>query len=574
MKRSKKKIGELLLESGLINADHLSEALERQKSSKNKIGKILIELGHVDETALLNKLAEQLQVPFVELKHFDIKSELVQKLPEAIARRNKVILLSKIGNGFLVGMADPTNLIAFDEISRKVKGTLRPALVRESELLRIMDQAYRKTQELASFATELAGEMEVTVAEEEYGEDAASAPVSKMVDTIFEDALRSGASDIHIEPGRDVLRIRLRIDGQLQEQIMQEKNIAAALVLRIKLMAKLNISEKRLPQDGRFSMHVGKKKVDVRVSTMPVQYGESVVMRVLDQSDGVLSLAEIEMPENIKAIIQHQIARPHGMVLVTGPTGSGKTTTLYACLSELNKAESKVITVEDPIEYQLERINQVQIRSKIDLTFAKVLRACLRQDPDIIMVGEIRDEETATIALRAALTGHLVLSTLHTNDAVSAPVRLIDMGIEPFLVATAVRLVVAQRLVRRVCEQCAEEYTLTDKEKSLLKSLMGQEVKKGKFRKGYGCSECNKTGYKGRLGVYEVVEIDQKLADVLRRGKTQDFMEQARSRKEYVSLAQAVFGYASSGITSIDEVIRMAGELEAEGSTSSAVAEK
>ncbi|MES2212145.1 MAG: GspE/PulE family protein, partial [Pseudomonadota bacterium] len=389
-------------------------------------------------------------------------------------------------------------------------------------------------------------------------------PVSKLIESIFEEAVQLDASDIHIEPDRDVLRIRLRVDGVLQEQVMNEKKIISPLILRLKLMSKLNISEKRIPQDGRFTITIHEKRFDVRVSTMPVQYGESMVMRLLPQTGNVSSLDSLDMPPETLKLLKHHITRPHGMVLVTGPTGSGKSTTLYACLAELNSPENKIITVEDPVEYQLPRISQVQVQTKIDLTFARVLRACLRQDPDVLMVGEIRDDETAEIALRAALTGHMVLSTLHTNDAVSAPVRLVDMGIEPFLVASALHLVIAQRLVRKICAHCVEDYTPTDSENILIKGLMKKELTGYTFKKGRGCAQCNKTGYKGRIGVYELLEFDQELSDILRTGDTQKFVATARQRPNYKSLGQLAFEYAAQGKTTLEEVIHTAGDLESE----------
>ncbi|MAZ43647.1 MAG: MSHA biogenesis protein MshE [Legionellales bacterium] len=560
----KKKLGQLLIEAGAITEEQLQQGLEKQKKEKAKIGKILTQLGFVDETTMMNILAAQLHVPFIELKYFEVKQDVVRKLPESLARRFKAIPLDKVKNGYLVAMTDPTDLIAYDEISRKLKGNIRPVLVRETDLSRILDQIYRRTEDIVNFASEIAEEVDIFVEEEELSEEGKSAAVARLIETIFQDAVQVGASDIHIEPDKEELRIRMRVDGMLQEQVMKELSIANAIVLRIKLMSKLNISERRLPQDGRFSYVVSGKRFDVRVSTMPVQFGESVVMRILDQSDGVLFLNEIDMPEKIREGILHHIHRPHGMILVTGPTGSGKTTTLYASLSELNKPETKIVTVEDPIEYSLGRVSQVQIQPKIGLDFARVLRACLRQDPDVVMVGEIRDEETATISLRAALTGHLVFSTLHTNDAISAAVRLIDMGIEPFLVASAVRMILAQRLVRRICQNCIEEYEPSQKEKDMLLALVGSKRMPTVFQKGFGCAQCQKTGYRGRIGVYELVEMDQTLADALRRGDTQEYCRLAREKPGHQTLAESTLTLAIDGKTTIEEVFRMAGDLQAD----------
>jgi MSHA biogenesis protein MshE len=357
-----------------------------------------------------------------------------------------VIVLQDYGETCLIGMSDPTDIHALDDIQSQLGKHVDFAVVSEADLLTAIETIYRRTQEIQDLASDLHEELsdgDFTLDQLDDDTDASNAPVVKLLRTLFEDAVKAKASDIHIEPDEKVMRIRQRIDGVLQEQVMNEKRIASALVLRLKLMAGLDISEKRLPQDGRFNFKVGEASIDVRLSTMPVQYGESVVMRLLDQSSALMSLEQLGMPERISKLFRQQIHSPHGMILVTGPTGSGKTTTLYAALSELNSASKKIITVEDPVEYRLPRISQVQVNSKIDLSFARVLRAALRQDPDIVLVGEMRDTETVEIGIRASLTGHLVLSTLHTNDAVSTAMRLVDMGIEPYLAASSLRAILA-----------------------------------------------------------------------------------------------------------------------------------
>ena len=359
-----------------------------------------------------------------------------------------------------------------------------------------------------------------------------------------------------------MLRIRQRVDGVLQESIIPGRQIIDALVLRIKLIAKLNISEKRVPQDGRFHISVKNREIDVRVSTMPVQFGESVVMRLLDQSQGILSLTKIGMPPSILAKIQFYIKRPHGLILLTGPTGSGKSTTLYAILNELNDKTKKIITIEDPVEYTLPRVNQVQINTSIDLTFARVLRSALRQDPEIVMIGEMRDEETARIGLRAALTGHLVLSTLHTNDSISSAMRLLDMGAEGYLVAAALRLVVAQRLIRTLCDSCAVTALPSMDELELLRLLIGNIEPSWQFKKGKGCSRCNGLGYSGRVGVHELLEIDYPLADALRSGDSNKFASLAAQQKDFKPLVKSAFAYAIDGRTTLEEVFRLAGEVE------------
>ncbi len=501
MRQRKVRIGDLLIQAGLIDDNQLQLALQEQKRTGSKLGRTVVDLGFIDEGRLLKALSEQLQIPFIELKHYKLDNTLTQSLPEAVARRFRVIVLSRQGDGLLVGMTDPLDLFAQDEMERLLKKRIHPAVVRESELLARLDQVYRRTSQIASIAGELEGELQ----ESDFdlarlgAESNSDAPVVRLLQTLFEDAVQMKASDIHIEPDEGLVRIRQRIDGVLNEQVMKEQRVASALVMRLKIMSGLDISEKRLPQDGRFNIRVKNRNIDVRVSTMPVQFGESVVMRLLDQSGAMFSLEGTGMPPAILERFRRLLQRPHGMVLVTGPTGSGKTTTLYAGLSELNSPEKKIITVEDPVEYRLPRVNQVQVNAKIELTFARVLRAALRQDPDIVLVGEIRDQETAEIGLRAALTGHLVLSTLHTNDALSTAMRLMDMGVEPFLVATALNAVLAQRLVRRVCENCMEEHRPDARQLAWLQGLHRGSLEGRSFRRGSGCHHCHNTGYSGRV---------------------------------------------------------------------------
>ncbi len=564
--KKKIRIGDLLVQNEVITEEQLSVALREQKSTGRKLGRTLIELGYLDEDTLLNILSRQLNVPFVQLRHYQFNGELVKRLPEAMARRFRAIVLAEQSGELLVGMADPLDIFAYDELVRVLKQPVRQAVVRESELLNTLDLVYRRTDEIASLAEEL---------EDELGDDAfdlaalsaesesADAPVVKLLRTLFEDAVQARSSDIHIEPDETVVRIRQRIDGVLQEQVMKEKRVNAALVLRLKLMAGLNISEKRLPQDGRFNVRVKGRSIDVRVSTMPVQYGESVVMRLLDQSEGLLNLESTGMPPKLLERFRKLIKKPHGLVLVTGPTGSGKTTTLYGALSELNNAEVKIITAEDPVEYRLPRITQVQVNPKIGLEFSSILRSALRQDPDIILVGEMRDQETAEIGLRAAMTGHLVLSTLHTNDSISSAMRLIDMGAEPFLVASSLLGVVAQRLVRRVCDNCKETYEPSQQEQIWLKSfdLAPLDMEAG-FVKGRGCYQCSNTGYRGRVGVYEMLEMDEDMLDALRRQDVSDFTRAARRSPLFRPLGQCAMDYALQGVTSLQEVARVAATSE------------
>ncbi|HTO19728.1 MAG TPA: GspE/PulE family protein [Pseudomonas sp.] len=556
------RLGDLLIEAGLIDDAQLQRALQEQKRTGVKLGRAVVDLGFISETRLLKALSEQLRIPFVELPHYKFDPALTQSLPEAVARRFRVIVLSRQGDGLLLGMADPLNLYALDEAERLLGKRVHPAVVLEADLLAALDRIYRRSSEIASLAGELDERLEV--ADFDFGgisQDNQDAPVVRLLQTLFEDAVQMKASDIHIEPDDKVLRLRLRIDGVLNEQLIKETRIASALVMRLKILAGLDISEKRLPQDGRFNIRVKNRNLDVRVSTLPVQFGESVVLRLLDQSAGVFSLDGTGMPVEMLERFRQLLRRPHGLVLVTGPTGSGKTTTLYAGLAELNSAETKIITVEDPVEYRLPRISQVQVNPKIELTFARVLRAALRQDPDIVLVGEIRDGETAEIALRAALTGHLVLSTLHTNDALTSPLRLIDMGAEPFLVANALNAVLAQRLVRRVCEHCREEHAPEEREQRWLEVIHGRLLNGRCFVRGRGCHHCHNTGYLGRIGVYELLEVNSAMAAALRRNDPQAFVDAARRQPHYRPLAAVALDYALAGLTSVDEVFRVSASL-------------
>lgn len=564
--RRRLRIGELLVENGLLTAEQLTKALQAQKKRGRRLGQILIDLGYVEETQLLDFLARQLDIPFVDLTQLDLSAPIVMRLPEQHARRFNAIVLGSKGKDLEVGLADPTDLLALDELSRILKCTIQPVLVRESDLMRTLDRFYRRSDEISNLAMqldeELGGDHQIELVDVEAEERGSEAPVAKLLKSVFEDAVQVGASDIHIEPDESVLRIRQRIDGVLHEQVMKETRIASALVLRIKLMSSLDISEKRLPQDGRFNIKINQKAIDVRVSTLPVQNGEAVVMRLLDQSTGTESLDRLGLPPLLLRRLRDLIHRPYGLILVTGPTGSGKTTTLYAALRELNEPGKKIITVEDPVEYRLERINQVQVNSKVNLSFARVLRASLRQDPDIIMIGEMRDQETAETGLRAAMTGHLVLSTLHTNDAVSTPLRLIDMGAEGYLAASALRAVIAQRLVRKICVHCCEPYQPDARERTWLAALEEGVAKTSEFFHGRGCGECNRTGYRGRMGVYELLEIDGTLGNALRQNKQSAYERAARRKPEYRPLALAALDYARNRITSLQEVFRLAEEVE------------
>ncbi len=564
--KQKIRIGDLLVENQVITEAQLMAALKKQKAVGHKLGRVLIDLGYLEEEQFLSFLSQQLEVPFIDLRRYNFDVNLIQLLPESYARRYRAIVLSDKNSNLLVGMADPMDIFAFDELERILQRPIQQAVVRESELLSTLDLVYRRTEEIASFAEEL--DEELTEGQFDLDSlalevDDSDAPVVKLLKSIFEDAVQVRASDIHIEPDENVLRIRQRVDGILQEQVMKEKRIAPALVLRLKLLSGLDISEKRLPQDGRFSLKVKGRKLDIRLSTMPIENGESVVMRLLDQTEGATVLDHVGMPEYILERFRKLIHMPHGLILVTGPTGSGKTTTLYGALQELNEIGKKIITVEDPVEYRLHRINQVQINPKIDLSFARILRSALRQDPDILLVGEIRDTETAEIALRAAMTGHLVLSTLHTNDAVSSAMRLVDMGAEGFLAATALRAVVAQRLIRRLCDNCFTDYSPDSTEKTWIVSLLGEEgASQMKLKQPEGCHRCNNTGYRHSVGVFELLVLNDALSDALRRSNSSDFVKFARKTPGYQPLVVSALEDAAKGITSLEEVKRVAEQVD------------
>ncbi len=561
--RKKIRIGDLLVEHRLITDEQLQIALKEQRKLGRKLGQTLIALGYIDEDTLLNLLAKQLGLPLIDLRRLDITPEIVNRIPETLARRYRALAIKEKDKKLIVGMADPTDLFSFDEITRHLGQEFIPAIVRESELLDIFDRVYRRTTEISNLAEELGQELSradvdlANLLETASDEDV---PVARLLKSIFEDAVQMKASDIHIEPDEKVLRVRQRIDGVLHEQIMKEKHIAPAVALRLKITAGLDISEKRIPQDGRFNIRVKDRNIDVRLSTMPVQWGESVVMRLLDQTAGLLELESLGMPAVIQTDFRRLIHRPYGLIVVTGPTGSGKTTTLYTALRELNKAEKKIITAEDPVEYRLPRINQVQVKHQIDLSFVNILRAALRQDPDVILIGEMRDQETVEIAIRAAMTGHLVLSTLHTNDAIHTADRLLDMGAEGFLIAAALQAIIAQRLVRRVCDSCAQPHELTEPERIWLESVCGVDSREMKPKQGMGCQRCNHTGYRGRIGIYELLEPDHAMLSALRANDSVAFTEAVRNNNHFKPMRINALSYVSNGITSVAELMRISSE--------------
>ena len=561
------RIGDLLVQEALITAVQLQEALTAQKASGRKLGRIFVDRGWVTETQIAKALARQLRAPFVDLSQRSVRPEVAKLLPEAQARRLRALPIDEGASGLRVAMADPSDLTAYDEVVRLVRREIEVAVVVESQLLAALDKAYRTGDEIAGLARELTTEL--AGVEGELGDllglstaTAEDAPVVRLLSSVFEEALRARASDIHIEPQERNLRIRFRVDGVLHVQTETDAKISGAVALRLKLMSGLDISEKRLPQDGRFHVKLRTGAVDVRISTMPTQHGESVVMRLLNQSGGLLGLDRLDIPPHVAQALQRAIKRPSGMLLVTGPTGSGKTTTLYAALHALNDTGRKIITVEDPVEYRLPGLNQVQVMDKIDLSFDRVLRAALRQDPDVILVGEMRDQKTAEIGLRAAMTGHLVLSTLHTNDALSTPIRLLDMGVPRYMVALSLQLVLAQRLVRVVCPHCSEVHTPDAHEREWLKLELGDQVDSHTFHRGRGCSECNDTGYIGRTGVYEILEMTRELVEAMNSADPATFNEAGRRQMAGRTLRRDALRLASAGRTTIEEAMRVSAQVD------------
>jgi MSHA biogenesis protein MshE len=559
------RLGDLLVQQKLISQDQLAFGLEQQKRSGRKLGRVLVDNAFVTEEHISEALAKQLNIPYINLKYYNISIEKVRLLPESQARRFRAIVLEERNGMLLIGMADPTDLSAFDEITRIVNRDIDIAVVTEGQLLESIDRGYRRTDEITGLARELSEDIGDTYIDFGALTDSVGmeeAPVVKLLQSMFDDATQINASDIHIEPQEGRVMIRFRIDGALHLQTEADSKIAPALVLRLKLMSGLDISEKRLPQDGRFHVRVREQGVDVRIATCPTQNGESVVMRLLRQDGGMVGLDKLGMPPDMLKRFREIIRRSNGMILVTGPTGSGKTTTLYSALAEINTLDQKIITVEDPVEYRLPGINQVQVNEKIDLTFARVLRSALRQDPDVILVGEMRDAETAQIGLRAAITGHLVFSTLHTRDAAGTLFRFVDMGVPRFMVASSVQAVIAQRLLRRVCESCSEPHSPTPQEILWMEMEGLSREQWNGLKHGRGCSHCNGTGYRGRTGVYEMLEMSREMVQAAAHESATQFMHVARDHMKGKTMLDHALEEMKQGHTTAFEVMGISNRIE------------
>ncbi|MCX7920257.1 MAG: type IV-A pilus assembly ATPase PilB [bacterium] len=558
----RQRLGEMLVAEGVITEEQLQQALAQQKKMGKRLGDVLISLGFASEETIAAALGRQLGIPYITLSHYEIDPQIIKTIPEDIVRRYKIIPVDKTGNQLTVALADPANIYILDELKVLTGNEIIPLISYESEINRAIEQYYRKQdviQETLKDIEEIKTDIELVADEKELDlaqikDMAEDAPVVKLVNVIIQEAIKERASDIHIEPYEDSLRVRYRIDGVLHEVAPPPKRLHAAITSRIKILAELDIAERRLPQDGRFKVRVADRVVDMRVSCIPTIFGEKIVMRILDRGGLVLDLTRLGFEPDHLQTFQEVIRKPYGMILVTGPTGSGKTTTLYSALSTINSPTRNIMTAEDPVEYQLKGINQVQVKEDIGLTFASALRSFLRQDPDIILVGEIRDYETAEIAIKAALTGHLVLSTLHTNDAPSSITRLTDMGVQPFLVAASLLMVVAQRLVRQICPRCKEVYTPTAEIVRTL-GITDRDPESLRFYRGTGCDYCHKSGYRGRQALYEILTINEKIREAIVDKASASVIKRLAKEKGMRTLRDSGILKVLDGTTTVEEVL-------------------
>ena len=557
------RLGETLLRDGLLSHEQLKQALVEQKASKQRLGFVLVKMGLVPELEITKVLARQFRMPAVDLSRFEVDPRIAKLIPADLAIKHLVLPLKRDGRTLTVAMADPSDMGLLEDLKFVTRFDLFPVIAGEFTLRALIEKHYQQgnQQELENLLKDMeaAGE-DLEVVEEREEETVTQAqledaPVVKLINGLLIEAVKRGASDIHIEPFEHEIRVRYRIDGALLEIMRPPLRMKAALTSRIKILSQLNIAERRVPQDGRLKLKMGNRVIDFRVSTLPVLYGEKIVMRILDKGNLTLDLTKFGFEVKAEKDLMKAILNPYGMVLVTGPTGSGKTTTLYSALSRVNTPEVNIMTAEDPVEYNLMGINQVLVRNEIGLTFAAALKAFLRQDPNIIMIGEIRDLETGGIAIKAALTGHLVLSTLHTNDAASTITRMIDMGVEAFNVASAVNLVVAQRLVRRICKDCKGPHQYTDEQLSTLGTDL-EKLRAIPFMKGTGCDTCSGTGYKGRAGLYEVMALSPELRRQILRGASVSEMQEQAVLEGMLTLRMDGMKKVERGVTTLEEVVK------------------
>ncbi len=578
----KKRIGEMLVAGGLIKEEQLMRALEEQKKRGGKIGEILVDLGFINEHNLATFLARQLHLPHIEIEKQLVDPDSVRMIPADMARRITAIPLYMDKEALVVAMADPLNIFGLDDMQKAAGKEIRQVVATRSDIQKAISSFYGMGHTIEAATMDFAGETGAVLAEtaEMTGVTSEDAPVVKLVSLLIAQAIMDHASDIHIDPEGKAIKVRYRIDGVLAEVRTLPRELHAPIVSRIKIMANMDISEKRIPQDGRFQARITHTEtgpvvtavfrersvlridegttVDIRVSTLPVIQGETVVMRILDRSRIILTLEGLNFSADMLDRYRRLISKPYGMILVTGPTGSGKTTTLYASLNTIDRKANNLVTIEDPVEYQIMGVNQVQVNAKAGVTFASGLRSILRQDPDIIMAGEIRDRETAETAIHAARTGHLVFATLHTNDAAGAATRLIDMGIEPFLIASSALAILGQRLARKICDRCKKPYTATP---DLLKNL-GIATGSVKFYRGEGCPACKKTGYQGRVGLYELMDMTEAVRELIISKASSSAIKAAAAQSGFKTLRQEGLVKAASGLTSVEEVLRVTQEAE------------
>lgn len=550
----RKRIGDLLVESGLISEEQLKNALREQKELNMRLGDVLITRNYITEQQLIEVLEFQLGIPHIQLYRQKIETKIINIIPQRLAEQHQVLPIRTEGNKLILAMADPLDYFAIDELRMTTGFRIEPTIASKDELQRAIKRYYGLQESVEQIMQNL------NIRESEEAKplvDDEDSPVVKTVNQIIIQAIQIGASDIHMDPQEDSLRIRYRVDGVMRTERTLPPHMQSVIIARIKIMANMNVAERRLPQDGRVEMDIEFRKVDIRISSLPTIHGEKVVMRILDLGSTLTEIEKLGLSEHNLMLFQKGISSAHGVVLITGPTGSGKTTTLYSALSRLNNEEVNIITVEDPVEYQLQGINQVQVNSVTGLTFAKGLRTILRQDPNIVMVGEIRDVETAEIAIRAAMTGHLVLSTLHTNSAANSITRLIDMGVEPFLVSSAVNCIIAQRLVRKICPSCAASYVPTQEEKKLLEDH-GYTAET--LRKGSGCGECGRSGYKGRLAIHEILPINDSLRTMILQKRSDNEYRNYATEHGLIPMIKDGISKVVAGQTTLAEVFRVTGK--------------
>lgn len=598
----------MLIAEGLLTQEQLDHALREQKKQGGRLGAILKGLGYVTDQDIIKALGKQMGIKHQTLANVGIEEAAVKLVPETLARRYQTIPLFKKDRVLTVAMVDPLNVFAIDDLKQVTGFEIEPVVSTESDVLKAIDRYYsmtanveevlkdiddyyilsdrragkerRGTTDRRSGIVEGTGEgpywidpqgqsltslkppdtsgSEGAEAATELQRVAQDAPIIKLVNIMIAQAVREGASDIHVEPEEEALRVRYRVDGVMREVMSPPKNLHTGVISRLKIMANLDIAEKRIPQDGRVRMRIGEKTIDIRLSTLPTVFGEKIVMRLLDKQGGLLGLDELGFMKDMRAKFQQMIRKPYGLILVTGPTGSGKTTTLYSALNSINSTEKSIVTIEDPVEYQLKGINQVQVNTKVGVTFASGLRSVLRQDPDVVMIGEIRDRETATIAIQAALTGHLVFSTLHTNDSPGAIARLIDIGVEPFLISSSLIGIVAQRLVRKICARCTKPYS---PDPALMKDL-GLQLKKSAFMRGEGCQECRGTGYSGRIAIFELLTMDDTIRHLAVSKASASQIRAQALQAGFTQLRHDGLLKASQGLTTLEEILRVTQEIE------------